>query len=287
MFIQSILDLFGFATETSYNFLTQDLTTFAPSVALAMENINGGLQAFSYALLVILTLWNVVRTAGSYVELKRPEHVFKLFIRFILTKYSIAAAWKLVNGIFMITGALTARVFTTSGLTDGNMWAGITAPNFDDTGILKIITNLMAVINPLSQIPSLLLGLIGFIVAVVLSVTLLLTVIGRFFKIFLFAALSPIPLATFGSESTHSIGQNFLKSFAGVSLEGLTVGLALIVFSAYCQSPVMDLSGLGIFQWIGDAAEEMAYMYSLIFNMLLLLGIIKGADQVTHKIFGM
>ena len=187
----------------------------------------------------------------------------------------------------MITGALTARVFTTSGLTDGNMWAGITAPDFDDTGILKIISNLMAVINPLSQIPSLLLGLIGFIVAVVLSVTLLLTVIGRFFKIYLFAALSPIPLATFGSESTHSIGQNFLKSFAGVSLEGLTVGLALIVFSAYCQSPVIDLSGLGIFQWIGDAAEEMAYMYSLIFNMLLLLGIIKGADQVTHRIFGM
>ena len=187
----------------------------------------------------------------------------------------------------MIAGALITKVFTTSGLTDGNMWAGITAPDFDDTGILKIISNLMAVINPLSQVPALLLGLIGFIVAVVLSVTLLLTVIGRFFKIYLFAALSPIPLATFGSESTHSIGQNFLKSFAGVSLEGLTIGLALIVFSAYCQSPVIDFSGLGIFSWIGDAAEEMAYMYSLIFNMLLLLGIIKGADQVTHRIFGM
>lgn len=279
--------MFGFATETSYNFLTKDLTGFAPNVALAMENINAGLQAFSYALLVILTLWNIVRTAGSYVELKRPEHVFKLFVRFILTKYSIAVAWRLVNGIFMIAGALITKVFTTSGLTDSNMWAGITAPDFDDTGILKIISNLMAVINPLSQVPALLLGLIGFIVAVVLSVTLLLTVIGRFFKIYLFAALSPIPLATFGSESTHSIGQNFLKSFAGVSLEGLTIGLALIVFSAYCRSPVVDFSGLGIFSWIGDAAEEMAYMYNLIFNMLLLLGIIKGADQVTHRIFGM
>ena len=51
--------------------------------------------------------------------------------------------------------------------------------------------------------------------------------------------------------------------------------------------PLAFASGLGIFQWIGDAAEEMAYMYSLIFNMLLLLGIIKGADQVTHRIFGM
>ncbi len=287
MFIQSILDLFGFATETSYNFLTQDLTAFAPNVALAMENINGGLQAFSYALLVILTLWNVVRVSGSYVELKKPEHIFKLFLRFILTKYSIAMAWRLVNGIFAVTGALVAKVFATSGLTDGNMWAGITPPNFDDTGILKSLSDLMAAINPLALVPSILLGLIGFIVAIVLSVTLLLTVIGRFFKIYLFAAMSPIPLATFGSESTHSIGQNFLKAFAGVSLEGLTVGLALIVFSAYAGSPVLNISGLGVFQWIGDAAEEMTYMYSLIFNMLLLLGVIKGADQVTHRIFGM
>lgn len=172
MFIQSILDLLGFTAETSYHFLTQDLEGFAPNVALAMENINAGLQAFSYALLVILTLWNIVRTAGSYVELKRPEHVFKLFMRFILTKYSIAVAWRLVNGIFMIAGALITKVFTTSGLTDGNMWAGITSPNFDNTG-------------------------------------------------------------------------------ARVSLSGLTIGLALIVFSAYCKSPVIYFSGLGIFS-VGD-----------------------------------
>ena len=70
MFIQSILDLFGFAMETSFGFLTKDLDTFAPSVASTMETINSGLQAFSYALLVILTLWNVVKTAGSYLDRK-------------------------------------------------------------------------------------------------------------------------------------------------------------------------------------------------------------------------
>lgn len=287
MFIQSILDLFGFAMETSFGFLTKDLDTFAPGVASTMETINGGLQAFSYALLVILTLWNVVKTAGSYVELKHPGMVIKLLVRFILTKYAIGMAWTLVNGIFTITGALTAKAFVTSGLTDGNVWAGITAPSFDDTGIMSILSAAMSFLNPLSQIPSLLLGLIGFIVAIVLSVTLLLTVIGRFFKIYLFTALSPIPLACFGSESTQSVGQNFIRSFAGVSLEGFIVGLAMIIFAAYSQAPIIDFSSVGIFGWLGDAADEMAYMYTLIFNMLLLLGIIKGADQVTHRIFGL
>ena len=276
MFIQSILDLFGFAMETSFGFLTKDLDTFAPSVASTMETINSGLQAFSYALLVILTLWNVVKTAGSYLELKHPGTVIKLLVRFILTKYAIGMAWTLVNGIFTITGALTAKAFVTSGLTD---------PSFDDKGIMSILSAAMAFLNPLSQIPALLIGLIGFIVAIVLSVTLLLTVIGRFFKIYLFAALSPIPLACFGSESTQSVGQNFLRAFAGVSLEGFIVGLAMIIFAAYSQAPIIDFSGVGIFGWLGDAAEEMAYMYTLIFNMLLLLGIIKGADQVTHRIF--
>lgn len=286
MFIQAILDLFGFSMETSFGFLTKDLETFAPNVAATMETINGGLQAFSYALLVILTLWNVVRTAGSYVELKRPEHVIKLLVRFILSKYAIGMAWTLVNGIFTITGALTAKAFLTSGLTDGNVWAGITAPDFGDDGIMGILSAAMSFLNPLAQIPSLLLGLIGFIVAIVLSVTLLLTVIGRFFKIYFFAALSPIPLACFGSESTQSVGQNFLRAFAGVSLEGFIVGLAMIIFAAYSQAPLIDFGSVGIFQWLGSAADEMAYMYTLIFNMLLLLGIIKGADQVTHRIFG-
>lgn len=286
-FAQSILDFFGFAMQVAYGFLTKDLTQFAPDIARVMETLNNGLQAFSYALLVILTLWNVVKTTSSYAELKRPEVLVKMLIRFILTKYVIGAAWSLVNGIFVVTGSLIEAIFRISGLVDGNVWAGMTVPDFGDTGIMGIISDIAQFLNPLSQIPGLLLGIIGFIIAVVLSVTLILTVFGRFFKIYMFAALAPIPLSTFGSESTHEIGRNFLKSFAAVSLEGLVIGLALIVFSAYSQNPIITFDGMGIFDWIGNSAEEITYVFTLIFNMLLLLGIIKGADQIVHRMFGM
>lgn len=236
---------------------------------------------------MILTLWNVVKTTSSYVELKRPEVLVKLLVRFILTKYVIGAAWSLVNGIFVVTGALIEAIFRISGLIAGNIWAGMTVPDFGDTGIMGIISDIAQFLNPLSQIPGLLLGLIGFIIAIVLSITLILTVFGRFFKIYMFAALAPIPLSTFGSESTHEIGRNFLKSFAAVSLEGLVIGLALIVFSAYSQNPIITFDGMGIFDWIGNAAEEITYIFTLIFDMLLLLGIIKGADQIVHRMFGM
>ena len=286
-FSQAILTLFSFAMQIAYDFLTDDLSVFSPTIATAMETLNYGLQAFSYALLVIFTLWNVVKTTTSFVELKRPEVLIKLLIRFILAKYVIGAAWTLVNGIFKVTGALIEAIFRISGIPVDNIWSTMTAPDFGADGLMGFIQDVIGTIFPFTKLPGILIGLVGFIVALVLSVTLILTVFGRFFKIYMFAALSPIPLSTFGSESTQEVGRNFLKSFTAVCAEGLIIGLALIVFTAYSQNPIISFDGLGIFEWLGDVAEEITYMFTQIFNMLLLLGIIKGADQIIHRMFGM
>ena len=275
----------------AYDFLTKDLAGFSPTIASAMQTLNNGLQAFSYALLVILTLWNVVKTTTSFVELKRPEVLIKLLIRFILTKYVIGAAWALVNGIFRVCGALIQAIFRISNIPFDGYWINMQAPDFGENVIDKIIQGLIgvgtAIINPTAVIAGLILEIVGFIVAIVLAITLILTVFGRFFKIYMFAALSPIPLSTFGSESTQEVGRNFLKSFTAICAEGLIIGLALIVFTAYSQNPVITFEGTGIFEWVGNLAEEITFMFTQVFHMILLLGIIKGADQIVHRMFGM
>ena len=192
-----------------------------------------------------------------------------------------------MNGIFKVTGALIEAIFRISGIPVDNIWSTMTAPDFGADGLMGFIQDVIGTIFPFTKLPGILIGLVGFIVALVLSVTLILTVFGRFFKIYMFAALSPIPLSTFGSESTQEVGRNFLKSFTAVCAEGLIIGLALIVFTAYSQNPIISFDGLGIFEWLGDVAEEITYMFTQIFNMLLLLGIIKGADQIIHRMFGM
>ncbi|MCU7653319.1 hypothetical protein ODJ80_10970 [Acutalibacter sp. LFL-21] len=288
---QAILTLFGTAMSLAYDFLTKDLAGFSPTIASAMQTLNNGLQAFSYALLVILTLWNVVKTTTSFVELKRPEVLIKLLIRFILTKYVIGAAWALVNGIFRVCGALIQAIFRISNIPFDGYWINMQAPDFGENVIDKIIQGLIgvgtAIINPTAVIAGLILEIVGFIVAIVLAITLILTVFGRFFKIYMFAALSPIPLSTFGSESTQEVGRNFLKSFTAICAEGLIIGLALIVFTAYSQNPVITFEGTGIFEWVGNLAEEITFMFTQVFHMILLLGIIKGADQIVHRMFGM
>ena len=288
---QAILTLFGTAMSLAYDFLTKDLAGFSPTIASAMQTLNNGLQAFSYALLVILTLWNVVKTTTSFVELKRPEVLIKLLIRFILTKYVIGAAWALVNGIFRVCGALIQAIFRISNIPFDGYWINMQAPDFGENVIDKIIQGLIgvgtAIINPTAVIAGLILEIVGFIVAIVLAITLILTVFGRFFKIYMFAALSPIPLSTFGSESTQEVGRNFLKSFTAICAEGLIIGRALIVFTAYSQNPVITFEGTGIFEWVGNLAEEITFMFTQVFHMILLLGIIKGADQIVHRMFGM
>ena len=288
---QAILTLFGTAMSLAYDFLTKDLAGFSPTIASAMQTLNNGLQAFSYALLVILTLWNVVKTTTSFVELKRPEVLIKLLIRFILTKYVIGAAWALVNGIFRVCGALIQAIFRISNIPFDGYWINMQAPDFGENVIDKIIQGLIgvgtAIINPTAVIAGLILEIVGFIVAIVLAITLILTVFGRFFKIYMFAALSPIPLSTFGSESTQEVGRNFRKSFTAICAEGLIIGLALIVFTAYSQNPVITFEGTGIFEWVGNLAEEITFMFTQVFHMILLLGIIKGADQIVHRMFGM
>lgn len=94
---------------------------------------------------------------------------------------------------------------------------------------------------------------------------MILSVYGRFFKIYLYTALAPIPLSTLAGEPTSQIGKNFIKSFCAVCLEGAIIILACIIFSQFASSPpVIDTTAQAVNQvW--------SYIGELVFNMLVLV----------------
>lgn len=278
----ALLYLFNFVFGETTRYLTSDLNSYAPTVNATMENLNQFLCAIAYGILPILTLWNIVRNTTSFVELKKPEVLFKVFLRFILTKYLIGSSFFLTNAIFGTVVSITEGVMNATGYT-AISWP-ITPPAsswWED--ILNAVTT---IINPLSKVPGMLIGLIMWIIGLVLCVTLLLTVIGRLFKIYLFAAIAPLPLCAVGSDSTQDIGKNFLKGYLAVCLEGFIILISMIIFSAWAGMDSIFGDIDSIFSWLGDAAGDIGYSFSLIFNMLLLLAIIKGTDRVIHRIFG-
>ena len=123
--------------------------------------------------------------------------------------------------------------------------------------------------------------LIGGLLVTVLSFIMIMTVYGRFFKLYLYTAISPIPLSTFAGEPTQQVGKSFIKSYCAVCLEGAIIVLACIIFSLFASSPpVVDTSAAAVTQvW--------KYIGELVFNMLVLVGTIKMADRVVREMMGL
>ena len=70
-----------------WSLLTESPQTFkGGQVWGVMTGIHGTLQAIGYGLLVLFFAVGVMKTCGSFVEVKKPEHALKLFIRFALAK---------------------------------------------------------------------------------------------------------------------------------------------------------------------------------------------------------
>lgn len=109
---------------------------------------------------------------------------------------------------------------------------------------------------------------------------MILTVYGRFFKLYMYTAISPIPLASSASESTLHTALTFIKSYAAVCLEEAIIVLTCIIFSAFATSaPVVDSSASSV-------SMVWNYVGETIFNMLVLVGTIKMSDRIVKEMMG-
>ena len=131
------------------------------------------------------------------------------------------------------------------------------------------------------SIPLWAITLIGGLLVWVLSFVMILSVYGRFFKLYMYTAIAPIPLSTFAGQPTQSIGVSFLNSYAGVCLEGAIIVLACVIFSKFAASPpVVDSDA---------AAATMVWKYvgELVFNMLVLVGMVKASDHIVKEMLNL
>ena len=119
--------------------------------------------------------------------------------------------------------------------------------------------------------------LIGGLLITVLSFILIMTVYGRFFKLYMYTALASIPLSTFAGEPSQSVEKSFVRSYCAVLLEGAGILLSCIIFSLFASTPpVVDTSAAAVTQvW--------SYIAQLSFNMLVLVGTVKMSDRIIRE----
>ena len=235
-----------------------------------MLDIHDTLRAIGLSLLVLFFLIGVMKTFGSMSEIKRPEVAVKVFIRFAIAEMVVVHGIELMLAVLRIVHGVVRTV--------------LEAANFTAVNEMLLPDTLITAIEETSFIESIPLWavtLLGSLFITVLSFIMIMSVYGRFFKLFLYAAIAPIFLATFAGEPTQNIGTSFVRSYAAVCLEGAVVVLACIIFSQFATTaPVL-------YEAAPAVTQVWTYVGELLFNMLVLVGTVKMADRVIREMTGL
>ena len=228
--------------------------------------IHDALLAIGLALLVLFFVYGVAKSCANLTEIKRPESALKLFIRFAIARGLVVYGMDLMLAVFEIIQGITETIMDTVGIG-----------NASQTVLPQEIIDTVGDCGFFESIPLWAVTLLGGIFITILSFIMILTVYGRFFKLYMYTAISPIPLSCAAGETTQNISITFMKSYAGVCLEGAIIVLACIIFSSFAAStPVVDPTA---------SAINMLWSYTgeLIFNMLVLVGTVKMSDRMLKK----
>lgn len=234
-----------------------------------MLTVHSSLQAVGFALLVLFFLLGIMKTCGSLTELRRPESVLKAFVRFAAAKAAVTYGMDILQAFLQIGQGITSRMLGPDGLV---------LKGYDS--IPQELEQAVERCGFLESVPLWAVTLIGGLIVWVLSFLMILDVYGRFFRIYLYMAIAPVPLSAFAGEPTQSMGIGFLRSFAAACLEGAVTALSCVIFSAYASSPPS----------VDPAAAPAAMVWSwygeLIFDMLILVGTVRLSDRVVREITG-
>ena len=269
--LNNALDTWNQKLSEIWQIITQSPESFkGGDIWNVILTINDALKAIGLALLVLFFVAGVIRTCGSFAEIKRPEVALKIFIRFVLAKAAVTYGLDILMAFFRIVQGIMSTAMNAVG-------SGVQ----NDIVLPDIIVQKINEVGFWDSIPLWALTLIGGIFITVLSFIMIMSVYGRFFRLYLYTAIAPIPISTFAGEPTSQIGKSFLKSYAAVCMEGAIIVLACIIFSVFAASPpeiAEDASAVSIV-W--------AYVGELIFNLLVLTGAVKMSDRVVREMLGL
>lgn len=259
-----LTEIWSLVTTTPQDFRGGDIWT-------AVVTINDGLKAIGYGLLVLFFAMGVFQSTASFRDLQRPEYALRHFIRFLAAKVAVGYAMDIMTVIFSICGGVVQSVMGNIG---GMTTASVSMP--------QEIIDAIEDVGFLASIPLWFVTLLGSLFITILSFILIMSVYGRFFRLYMYTALAPLPLASFAGEGVSFAGKAFLKSYVGVCMEGAVIVLACLIFSAFMSSgtPVVDTS-------LSPVTMSWQYVGETIFNMLVLVGLVKGAERICREMFGL
>lgn len=184
--LESALETWNEKLAEIWQLITQSPEQFkGGTIWNVIVGIHGAVQAIGLALLVLFFVVGVMKTCGSFAELKRPEHALKVFIRFVLAKAAVTYGMELMISLFNIVQGLISTIMNAAGFGAAQ-----------ETVLPAEIVTAVEDCGFFESIPLWAVTLIGGLFITVLSFIMIMSVYGRFFKLYLYTAIAPVPLSS-------------------------------------------------------------------------------------------
>lgn len=273
--INSALEWWSDRFATAFSVLTVSPDEQFPATWSAITSINGYIAAISVPVAVIFFYIGLTRTAIRFEELRRPERFFGVFIRLIVAVFLVTKCQEILFNLMKIFQGAMVKIMGLPGI-------GISAQDGLQTGVPADIVNMAKSASMINDggIAVFIVGALLGLIIWVLSLVLVLTVYLRIFRIYIYIAVSPFPLASYAGESTSRIGRTFLMNYLAVCLQGIVIIVAFIIFANYIQNDVTVDTSKSLF------ANLMLYIGQVALGQLVLISTIRASDRMTKEMIG-
>ena len=314
--LQAAISFFNAMMSNLYDILLINPLTYREGAIWSVVNtIYDALLGSAISLMIVFIYMGLIEDMGDMIKHKNPGPVIWAFVKILFSAGILIYGKYLLVLIFSIGKDLIDKIVLKNGVNVFETSAWVTMPDaiVNATQGMAIGTGIVFWI----------VTLIAALVIMVVCFTVMLTIYGRLFRIYMHIAIAPIPLACFNSKSTMQHFMAFIRSFAGVILEGLVIIVACLIFSAFASGfdssnptgktpesateiiedvkdefeengggglsdAVETVSGkiTGTEQTAENAEKVWLYLAEMLFLFIMLAGIIKGADDYVKRWIG-
>lgn len=208
--------------------ITKSPEQFNSTIWAAITSIsNNAVLPIAYMVLGFLFLmdfYNITIKMNSQNQFLPMEPIMAM-VKVAVTKYVVENTMKIMLAVFGLASEIVTKAAAT--LPGGGELNAGQVNQLMET--LKDASLLEKILMRIELLP------MGLIIQLLGTVAWLIS-ISRMIEIYMYCAVAPIPLATFASPELSSMGKNFLKSFAGVSLQGLFIIIVVAIYQVLIQS---------------------------------------------------
>ncbi len=178
--------------------------------------------------------------------------MFEFFIKLSIGVMLFTKAPVITDGIFQIGAFIVSQVSGSGGGGSFGSAADLAAmrSNLEDG---RSIGYLMA---------TLVMALIGRAVIFAISILVEVIVIGRIFRICLFASMGAVPYATLMQKEISDIGKNYIKNLFALALQGFFMFIIVVMYQALTRNVAVSSEP--------NEAIFTLLKYSIVFGMALL-----------------